>query len=129
MQQTDFSAAPARVCLGHQLPAVSFYLLHLASVICYTLSFYNTRERSTRSYGPFLAGGTNFGCQFWAEALEQNERRPQIVAAASKRGTRTHVRMICDDGHHASARTVMLHKSFPRLTAGLKGCAYTTDSV
>ena len=33
-----------------------------------------------------------------SETLERNKRRPRIVVAASKRGTRTRVRKISDDG-------------------------------
>ena len=40
------------------------------------------------------------------EALEQNKRCPRIVAVASKHGTHTHMQMITDNSHHASARTV-----------------------
>ena len=40
-----------------------------------------------------------------SEALGRNKRRPRMVAAGSKRGTRTRVRMISDNGHHAGAKT------------------------
>ena len=40
-----------------------------------------------------------------SKTLEQNKHGPQMVAAASKRWTRTRVPMISDDSHHASART------------------------
>ena len=50
-----------------------------------------------------------------SEALEWNKRCPWIVAAASKRGTRTCVRMISDNCHWL----FVLYKSFQRLTAGL----------
>ena len=43
-----------------------------------------------------------------SKALDQNKRRFRIVAAANKRSTRTCVRIISDDGHHTSARTVCL---------------------
>ena len=49
-------------------------------------------------------------CHFWATvvvySISLNRRHPRIVAAASKCSTCTHVQMIPDDGHHASARTV-----------------------
>ena len=51
--------------------------------------------------------------------ISSNRRRPRIVAAQSealernKRGTRTRVRMISDDGHHASARTVFVVRVVP----------------
>ena len=47
------------------------------------------------------------------EALEQNKRCAQIVAATSKRVTRMRVRMLSDDGHHASARTVCVVRVVP----------------
>ena len=56
-----------------------------------------------------------------SEALERNKYSPQIVATASKHGMLKHVRMISVDSRHA--RTV-LYKSFPKLTAGLRGCTY-----
>ena len=34
-----------------------------------------------------------------SKAIEQNKRCPRIVAAAIKRGTQPHVRMISDDSH------------------------------
>ena len=44
---------------------------------------------------------------------ERNKHRPRIVAAASKRGTRTRVRIISDDGHYASTRTVCVVRAVP----------------
>ena len=46
-----------------------------------------------------------------SETLEQNKRRPRIVAAASKRGTRTRVRMISDDGSGVARTSPLLGHS------------------
>ena len=48
-----------------------------------------------------------------SKALEHNKCRPRIAAAASKHGTCTRVRMISDDCHHASARTVRVVRVIP----------------
>ena len=48
-----------------------------------------------------------------SKVLDRNKRHPRIVAAASKHGTHTHVRMISDDGHHASTRTVCVVRVVP----------------
>ena len=47
--------------LGHEMPAVPFYLLHLADIICCKLSLYNTRECSTHIQTFWQ---TNFGANF-----------------------------------------------------------------
>ena len=59
-----------------------------------------------------------------SEALERNKRRPQIVAKASKRGTRPRVRMILMTVTTLTLGLFVLYESFPLLTAGLRGCAY-----
>ena len=64
---TNFSATPALVCRllsGHQMPAVFFHLQYLADVVCCWASTILVNAACT--YGPFLAGGNNFGCQFWS---------------------------------------------------------------
>ena len=38
--------------------------------------------------------------------ISLNRRCPRIVVAVSKRSTRTHVRIVFDNGHHASASVV-----------------------
>ena len=48
-----------------------------------------------------------------SEALERNKCRPRIVAAASKHGMHPSVRMIFDDSHYASARTVHVVQVVP----------------
>ena len=45
-----------------------------------------------------------------SEALEQNQRHPRIVAAASKRSMRTCMQIIC---HHASTRAVCVVRVVP----------------
>ena len=58
---TDFSAAPAcvyRFCSGHQMPALFFYLLHLANVVCCWAS--TILVNAAHAYGPFLAEEDQF---------------------------------------------------------------------
>ena len=63
-----------------------------------------------------------------SEALEWNKRRPQTAAAGSKRNTCLHVRMISDDSHHASARTVCCMSRFHGWQQDWEG-AHASDSV
>ena len=48
-----------------------------------------------------------------SKALEHNKCRPRIAAAASKHSMCTRVRMISDDCHHTSTRTVRVVQVIP----------------
>ena len=73
----------------------------------------------------------HIGSHGYSYRISLNRRRPRIVAVASKSGTRTRVRMISDDSHHASARRFFfLFRVIPTgLTPGLRGCAYYWQSL
>ena len=66
-------ACMCRLCSGHQMLAVLF--VHLADVVRYMLSFYNTCERRTRTWAIFGLGGchlaANFGLREPIFALDQ----------------------------------------------------------
>ena len=92
------------------------FCIYLLPRCLFTSSHYTYCISSNRRHPQIVAAQS--------EALERNECHPRIVAVGSKCGMHTCVQMILTTVTMLALGLFVLYESFPRLTAGLRGCVY-----